>query len=140
MLFSGSPCRVSEEKQLITVLTMRSPPSASEQSRACEGDRTRHANGQGRRGKTVDNCFDNAIAAKQGAREGLDARQCATMRPARREAATVCVANESLADARRGSRTRATDKKKKHITFTGAPPGTRTLDPLIKSQLLYQLS
>ena len=24
--------------------------------------------------------------------------------------------------------------------FSGAPPGTRTLDPLIKSQLLYQLS
>ncbi len=26
------------------------------------------------------------------------------------------------------------------IFFFGAPPGTRTLDPLIKSQLLYQLS
>ena len=24
--------------------------------------------------------------------------------------------------------------------FSGAPPGTRTLGPLIKSQLLYQLS
>ena len=30
--------------------------------------------------------------------------------------------------------------EKNHITFVGAPPGTRTLDPLIKSQLLYQLS
>ena len=25
-------------------------------------------------------------------------------------------------------------------SFIGAPPGTRTLGPLIKSQLLYQLS
>ena len=37
------------------------------------------------------------------------------------------------------------NKRKKHQAFLpsalcGAPPGTRTLGPLIKSQLLYQLS
>ncbi len=34
------------------------------------------------------------------------------------------------------------DKKKTAVAvfFLGAPSGTRTLDPLIKSQLLYQLS
>ena len=37
------------------------------------------------------------------------------------------------------------EPKKEHhrvgwCSFFGAPPGTRTLDPLIKSQLLYQLS
>ena len=30
--------------------------------------------------------------------------------------------------------------KSNDLDFFGAPPGTRTLDPLIKSQLLYQLS
>ena len=37
----------------------------------------------------------------------------------------------------------ATEKQKttRWVVFVfGAPPGTRTLDPLIKSQLLYQLS
>ena len=34
------------------------------------------------------------------------------------------------------------DRKKQviRLAFYGAPSGTRTLDPLIKSQLLYQLS
>ncbi len=33
------------------------------------------------------------------------------------------------------------DKKRQaSLVFFGAPSGTRTLDPLIKSQLLYQLS
>ena len=31
-------------------------------------------------------------------------------------------------------------QKTKNCKIFGAPPGTRTLDPLIKSQLLYQLS
>ena len=38
----------------------------------------------------------------------------------------------------------AAEKQKNHpigwFFVFGAPPGTRTLDPLIKSQLLYQLS
>ena len=32
------------------------------------------------------------------------------------------------------------DSHKDYPSLFGAPPGTRTLDPLIKSQLLYQLS
>ena len=31
-------------------------------------------------------------------------------------------------------------KTSQALGINGAPPGTRTLDPLIKSQLLYQLS
>ena len=39
-----------------------------------------------------------------------------------------------------GSSPRCTKKELLFLGVLGAPPGTRTLDPLIKSQLLYQLS
>ena len=53
-----------------------------------------------------------------------------------RSRASVALNLESRIRVHRG----ANDIKKQNHKIFGAPPGTRTLDPLIKSQLLYQLS
>ena len=139
---------MSERKQLNVVFTKRSRQSKASKERVYRATRdnyaTRHSNTVCIAIASGETSLRCKITKKDSHKDypffGAPPGTRLSSRYARQSVAALTV-HRTVIHFRSASSPRRKQKRQlKDCLLFGAPPGTRTLDPLIKSQLLYQLS